>query len=164
MKISMNLPEKSLAEFFKQVESKTDFKFTYTDNLVDLRQPITVVENNKSIYDLLVAVAMQTHLSFVQVNENIHVKAQKGNSENKSVEVVKKADINVNGVVKDGTGQPLPGVTVLVKGTTIGTVTELDGSYTLTAPEGAVLVFSFVGYVVQEINVGNQSIIDVTLR
>ncbi|MDP3470342.1 MAG: TonB-dependent receptor [Algoriphagus sp.] len=122
------------------------------------------MENNKSIYDLLVAVAMQTHLSFVQVNENIHVKAQKGNSENKSVEVVKKADINVNGVVKDGTGQPLPGVTVLVKGTTIGTVTELDGSYTLTAPEGAVLVFSFVGYVVQEINVGNQSIIDVTLR
>lgn len=164
VKISMNLQEKSLAEFFKQVESKTDFKFTYTDNLVDLRQAITVVENNKSIYDLLVAVAMQTHLNFVQVNENIHVKVQKGNSDNKAVKVVQKADINVSGVVKDGTGQPLPGVTVLVKGTTTGTVTELDGSYTLSAPEGAVLVFTFVGYVVQEINVGNQSIIDVTLR
>lgn len=163
VKISMNLQEKSLAEFFKQVESKTDFKFTYTDNLVDLKQAITVVENNKSIYDLLVAVAMQTHLNFVQVNENIHVKVQKGDSLNKGVRVVQKADINVSGVVKDGTGQPLPGVTVLVKGTTTGTVTELDGSYTLSAPEGAVLVFSFVGYVVQEINVGNQSVIDVTL-
>jgi len=164
VKISLDLQEKSLAQFFKQVEFKTDFKFTYTDNLVDLKQPITVVENNISLYDVLVAVSMQTHLRFVQVNENIHVKAQKANSENKAVEVVQKADINVTGVVKDATGQPLPGVTVLVKGTTIGTVTELDGSYTLTAPEEAVLVFSFVGYMVQEINVGNQSIIDVTLK
>lgn len=164
VKISLNLQDKSLAQFFKQVEYKTDFKFTYSDNLVDLSQPITVVENNISLYDVLVAVSMQTHLNFVQVNENIHVKVKKGNSEDKAVEVVQKAEINVSGVVKDDTGQPLPGVTVLVKGTSIGTVTELDGSYTLTAPEEAVLVFSFVGYMVQEINVGNQSIIDVTLR
>jgi TonB-linked SusC/RagA family outer membrane protein len=164
VKISLDLQEKSLAQFFKLVESKTDFKFTYTDNLVDLRQPITVVENNISLYDVLVTVSMQTHLRFVQVNENIHVKVQKANSENKAVEVVQKADINVTGVVKDANGQPLPGVTVLVKGTTIGTVTEIDGSYTLTVPEGAVLVFSFVGYIVKEINVGNQSVIDVTLK
>ncbi|WP_332914732.1 hypothetical protein [Algoriphagus boritolerans] len=59
------------------MESKTDFKFTYTNNLVDLSQAITVVENNKSLYDILVVVAMQTHLNFVQVNENIHVKAKK---------------------------------------------------------------------------------------
>ncbi|SEG50493.1 SusC/RagA family TonB-linked outer membrane protein [Algoriphagus boritolerans] len=164
VKVSLNLKEKSLTQFFKQVESKTDFKFTYTDNLVDLSQAITVVENNKSLYDILVMVSMQTQLNFVQVNENIHVKAKKENSEDKPVEVVQKADINVKGVVKDATGQPLPGVTVLVKGTTTGTVTELDGSYTLTAPEGAVLVFSFVGYEVQEITIGNQSIIDVTLQ
>ncbi|MFC3415421.1 SusC/RagA family TonB-linked outer membrane protein [Algoriphagus hitonicola] len=164
VKISMKLQEKSLAEFFNQVESKTDFKFTYTDNLVDLRQSITVVENNISLYDVLVAVSMQTNLNFVQVNENIHVKVKKENLKDKAVEVDQNADINVRGVVKDGTGQPLPGVTVLVKGTTIGTVTELDGSYTLTAPEGAVLVFSFVGYVVQEVSIGNQSVIDVTLN
>ncbi len=85
VKISMNLQEKSLAQFFKQVESKTDFKFTYTDNLVDLKQPVTVVENNKSLYDVLVAVSMQTQLNFVQVNENIHVKGQKGKLEEKPV-------------------------------------------------------------------------------
>jgi TonB-linked SusC/RagA family outer membrane protein len=164
VKISMNLQEQSLAQFFRQVESKTDFKFTYTDNLVDLNQAITVVKNNKSLYDVLVAVSMQTQLNFVQVNENIHVKTRKGNSEDKAVEVIQKADINVKGVVKDESGNPFPGVTVLVKGTTIGAATGLDGSYTLTAPEGAVLVFSFVGYMVQEIIVGNQSVIDVTLR
>jgi TonB-linked SusC/RagA family outer membrane protein len=163
VKISLNLQEKSLAQFFNQVESKTDFKFTYTDNFVDLKQPITVVENNASLYDVLVAVSMQTHLNFVQVNENIHVKVKKGTLEDKAVEVVKIADINVSGVVKDDSGQPLPGVTVLVKGTTTGTATGQDGSYSLTVPEGSTLVFSFIGFVSQEISVGNRSVIDLIL-
>ena len=163
VRVSLNLTNQSLTQFFKQVESKSDFKFTYTDNLVDLKQPITVVENNKSLYDVLVAISMQTKLNFVQVNENIHVKVQKGNSDDKAVKVVLKADINVSGVVKDESGEPFPGVTVVVKGTTIGAATELDGSYSLIAPEGATLVFSFIGYVTHEIIVGNQSIIDVTL-
>jgi len=164
VEISMNLQGKSLTQFFDQVGSKTIFKFTYTDNLIDFKQPIAIVENSKSIYDNLVGVAMQTNLNFVMVNENIYKKAKNGKSESKSVEIVQKTDINVRGVVKDVSGQPLPGATVLVKGTTIGTVTELDGSYKLTAPEGAVLIFSFVGYTAYEINVGNQSTIDVTLK
>ncbi len=164
VKVSLNLREQSLAQFFKQVESKTDFKFTYTDNLVDLKQPITVVESNKSLYDVLVDVSMQTHLNFVQVNENIHVKGQKEKILEKPVMITLKAEINVSGTVKDERGEPIPGVTVLVKGTTIGAVTGLDGSYALSAPEGSTLVFSFIGYVAQEINVGNQSTIDVTLR
>jgi TonB-linked SusC/RagA family outer membrane protein len=164
VKVSLNLMEQSLDHLFKQVESKSDFKFTYTDNLVDLKQPITVVENNKSLYDVLVAISMQTKLNFVQVNENIHVKARTGNSEDKAVKVILKADINVRGVVKDKSGEPFPGVTVLVKGTTTGAATGLDGSYALTAPEGATLVFSFIGFETQEISIGNQSTIDVTLN
>jgi len=164
VKISMNLQEKSLAQFFKQVESKTDFKFTYTDNLIDLKLPVTVVENNTSLYDVLVAVSKQTQLNFVQVNENIHVKFQSVYSTENSVRTITKADITVTGTVKDEGGQPIPGVTVLVRGTTTGTVTGLDGEYTLTAPEESTLVFSFVGYVSQEISVGNRSTIDVTLK
>jgi len=105
VKVSLNLQEKSLAHFFKQVESKTDFKFTYTDNLVDLKQPVTVVENNTSLYEVLVAVSRQTHLNFVQVNENIHVKGKKGSSEENTVSIVIKADINVIGTVIDEGGR-----------------------------------------------------------
>ena len=164
VKISMNLQEQSLAQFFRQVESKTDFKFTYTDNLVDLNQAITVVENNKSLYDVLVAVSMQTHLNFVQVNENIHVKTRKESYREKEVSIVVDADINVNGTVKDKTGEPIPGVTVLVKGTTIGTVTDIDGKYFLVAPEGAVLIFSFIGFESQSIVLGDKSIINIILN
>jgi len=163
VKISMNLQEKSLAQFFKQVESKTDFKFTYTDNLVDLKQPVTVVENDKSLYDVLVAVSRQTNLRFAQINENIHVKGKEGSSEENTVSIVIKADINVTGRVIDEGGEPIPGVTVSVPGASTGTATDLDGKYSLSVPEGSTLVFSFIGFVAQTIAIGDRSVIDVTL-
>lgn len=72
----------------------------------------------------------------------------------------------VTGIVSSAEdGEPVPGATVLVKGTSVGTATDLDGKYTLTIPEnGTVLVFSFIGTTTQEINIGQQSVIDVVLQ
>ncbi len=69
----------------------------------------------------------------------------------------------VTGNVKDDTGQSLPGVSVVVKGTTTGTVTDIDGKFSLSAPGNATLVFSFVGMLTKEIAVANQRKIEVTL-
>ena len=72
--------------------------------------------------------------------------------------------IEVKGVIKDEKGQPLPGVSVLVKGTSNGTSTGINGEYSISVPNGqSVLQFSFVGYLSQEITVGSKSIIDVEL-
>jgi TonB-linked SusC/RagA family outer membrane protein len=79
------------------------------------------------------------------------------------VKVEKKAEVNVSGTVTDGEGQSMPGVTVTVRGTNIGTVTDLDGKYALTVEEGSTLVFSFIGYATQSVEVGNRSIINVSL-
>ena len=71
----------------------------------------------------------------------------------------------VTGVVKDATGEPMIGVTIRVKGTGNGTVTDIDGKYTLNVSgNNAILVFSFVGYQSQEISVGGRSSIDVVLK
>lgn len=72
-------------------------------------------------------------------------------------------DVPIRGVISDDTGTPIPGASVLVKGTTIGVAADMDGQYELTVPADAVLVFSFIGYQSQEIPVGNQSVINVTL-
>jgi len=69
----------------------------------------------------------------------------------------------VTGSVKDDTGQTLPGVSVVVKGTTTGTVTDMDGKYSLTAPANGTLVFSFVGMQTKEVIIGGQRTIDVAL-
>jgi TonB-linked SusC/RagA family outer membrane protein len=71
----------------------------------------------------------------------------------------------VHGIVKDATGEPLIGVNVLVKGTTNGSITGIDGDYTLTNVKASdVLVISYIGYLTQEVKVGNQTAINVTLK
>ena len=71
----------------------------------------------------------------------------------------------VSGKVTDQSGEPLVGVNVLVKGTTNGTMTDLDGNYSLSnLRQGAVLVFSSIGYAAQEITVGNQRTVNVQLK
>ncbi|WP_161888620.1 SusC/RagA family TonB-linked outer membrane protein [Pontibacter russatus] len=75
-------------------------------------------------------------------------------------------EIQITGTVTDGSGTPLPGVTVVVKGTTIGASTNVDGTYSLTVPDeqsNGTLVFSYIGFATQEIPIGNQSVINVTL-
>lgn len=70
----------------------------------------------------------------------------------------------IRGTVSDEEGAALPGVNVVIKGTTNGTVTNVDGNFALNVSEGAVLVFSFIGYQNQEINVGDRSVLNVTLK
>ncbi|MDH5602356.1 MAG: SusC/RagA family TonB-linked outer membrane protein, partial [Cyclobacteriaceae bacterium] len=73
-------------------------------------------------------------------------------------------NVTVSGKVTDGNGDGLPGVTVLVKGTTSGTSTDFSGGYSITAASSDVLVFSYIGYASREVTVGNQSTINVTLQ
>src|SRR5690606_19821932 len=73
------------------------------------------------------------------------------------------AEVKVSGTVLDSGGSPIPGVTVSVLGTTIGTATDLNGAYALSVPEGATLVFSFIGFETQNVEVGDRSVIDITL-
>lgn len=70
----------------------------------------------------------------------------------------------IKGIVVDATGEPLIGVNVSVKGTTIGIITDIDGKYTLEVPTNATLVFSYIGYRTQEHSVGNQTTINITLQ
>lgn len=69
----------------------------------------------------------------------------------------------VSGTVVDDTGATLPGVNILVKGTTTGATTDINGKYTLDVPQGGTLIYSFIGYVTQEVEVGNRTTIDITL-
>src|SRR5687767_11125975 len=76
----------------------------------------------------------------------------------------KSAEITVSGKVTDDANQPVPGVNILLKGTTTGTTSDANGAYTLTVPdENGVLVFSFIGYATQEVSINNRSVIDVSL-
>lgn len=74
------------------------------------------------------------------------------------------AQNRVSGQVTDNNNEGLPGVNVLVEGTTIGSITDIDGNYQINAPSDATLIFSFVGYESKEVSIGNQSVVDVVLE
>ncbi len=76
---------------------------------------------------------------------------------------LKRLDVTITGTVSDQNGEPIPGATISVPGTTIGTATDINGRYSVTVPEGVNLVFSFIGFESQTITVGNQRVIDITL-
>ena len=72
--------------------------------------------------------------------------------------------ITIAGTITDETGDPMPGVSIAIKGSTIGVVSSIDGNYSINVPnEDAVLIFSFIGYINQELVVGNKTVIHITL-
>jgi TonB-linked SusC/RagA family outer membrane protein len=161
VKVNIAIKEKPVSVAFDLIESTTDFRFTYNDNLIDFNQTITIVENNKSVYKVLEEISIQTQMNFVQVNDNIHVKTAR--KKKIGVVIMNEEFILITGTVKDNLGEPLPGVTVTIEGTSLGTVTDIDGNYSLEVPEYGVLIFSFIGFERQRIVVGNNSNINVTL-
>lgn len=82
--------------------------------------------------------------------------------DNEGVTITQQAK-KVSGVVKDNAGEPIAGANVVVKGTTNGTVTDMDGKYTLDAPTNATLVISFIGYTTKEIKAGSQNVVNAVL-
>ena len=153
---------KTLLQFFKTIESNSDFKFFYTEEALKSSKKIKYLQSGNTVEEHLYHVAKQTHLRFKQVNNSISVIMEE---DTKGKLITKElAEARISGIVRDDLGEPMPGVSVLIKGTTKGSVTDLDGRYSLEASSGQVLVFSFIGYETQEVEVGAASVLDITLR
>ncbi|MFY0627102.1 MAG: TonB-dependent receptor [Reichenbachiella sp.] len=103
-------------------------------------------------------------LSFRQVNTSITVKDISGSDLSGKPELRVMADVSISGTVTDENGDGLPGASVIVQGTSTGTVTDIEGKYTLSVPEDASVLVSFVGYLDQVISVGGRSVLDVQLQ
>lgn len=163
VQINLNLANLSIVQAFSTIESESGFNFVYTNK--ELKNiPVVSIQSNKSVYDVLVELSVQTGLQFKQVNNNIHVR--KGNSSNleKPVSIQEKVQETVSGVVLDDTNSPLPGVSVIEKGTSNGVVTDLDGKFTLTVnSEESVLIFSFIGMQTIELPVGDRRTFNLTM-
>ena len=162
--VSMNLHNANLLEVFSEIEKQTDFSFTFSRE--DLNSTFTVTRKDKKIKvsELLLDISRQTKLIFKQVNKNITV-SKYNNSINTpvEVEVIIQTRTITGKVISSENGEGLPGVNVVEKGTSNGTVTDVQGNYSIDVSESATLVFSSVGYNREEIEIGNQSVIDLVM-
>lgn len=157
--ITLNHTNLTLNQFFRQIEAKTDFQFSYDLKDIDGDFQIKLDQKRASVEDYLKQVARQASLTFRQVNNSIDIKKVE-----KDVVVEQSiVDVSITGTVTDENGEPIPGVTVSVDGSTTGTVSDLEGKYALTVPEGSTLIFSFIGYGTKRVVIGVQNVIDVSL-
>lgn len=162
--IELHSDQKSIVEVLKEIERKTEFHFVYSVEELENLNRITV-DKKGTVYDVLVELTKLTHLNFKQVNENIIVK-KLANPVAPTVQVslTSKAFQLVNGLVRDQSALPLPGVTILIQGSTTGTVSNEAGEFSINAEQGDVLVFSFVGFETQRITINTQTVLEVTMK
>jgi len=159
-KLSINVKNVTLVEALKQIESQSEYYFYYNNDEVKTLKDVTISVNKKNIQEVLEELLNGTNLEYKIIDRYIALKKKNEGG----AEAVVQQQKSISGKVVDSAGSPLPGVTVVVKGTTNGTITDFDGAYTISRiPEKATLVFSFVGMKSVEVEVGSQKSINVTL-
>ncbi len=159
--LSVQWDNASMNEVISTLNEKTGFNFLFNDKKISKIRGISLTAES-SLETILKKLSVKKELQFRRVNNTISVKKYDGSLDRDRVMEVR--DVSVTGKVVDENGEGLPGVSVVVKGTTTGTTTDLGGEYKIKVPDDAVLSFSFVGYMTREIGVGTQSVIDVALE
>ncbi|MDP3433414.1 MAG: SusC/RagA family TonB-linked outer membrane protein, partial [Bacteroidota bacterium] len=162
-RLSLKFEKETLESVFSKIEANSDFSIFYKNELIKDSKDISGEFKNALIFDILDQVLKTENLTYTVRNRLIMIVPKEGSTiELTSQQQQKKS---VTGKVTDSSGGPLPGVSVVVKGTTTGTITDSNGNYSLSSiPANATLQFSFVGMKMQEIAVGNKNTINVAME
>ncbi|MGD9929570.1 MAG: SusC/RagA family TonB-linked outer membrane protein [Mangrovibacterium sp.] len=158
-KISMDFKNKSLEEIFTYLEQNTDYSILYKNELLANSKLKSGNYSEKEVLEILNDVLKDEPLSF-DIKGKIILIVPDTTLPTKSEQLV----IKVSGKVSDESGSPLPGVTVVVKGTAVGTITDTDGSYSIDVPADGTLEFSFIGMTSQTIEVLGQRTIHIVMK
>ncbi len=159
-KMNLSFQNKTLSEVFAVIEQNSDCSFFYKNELLKDTKLKSGHYENAMVSEILDDVLKDENLTYTSKGKLVMIVSR----EEVATEISVQQQKTVSGKVADSSGQPLPGVTVVVKGTTNGTITDANGNYSLSnIPENALLQFSFVGMKGQEIVVNNQGQINVQL-
>lgn len=157
--LNLQLKQASLAKVFEQMEKQTGLRFLYNTRLIESKGKVDVQAQQQDVRMVLEDVLKPLHLDYVIENEQVVVK----NASN-----IPQVDtkVKIQGIVKSDKGEKLPGVTIQIKGTSLGTVTGADGTFELDLPATSVpvLVFSFVGLRTQEVKYTGQQKLEIIMQ
>ena len=162
-KFNFRAENKQIVDILREIEDKSDFRFFYIREQVDVERRVTLRTSDATVEQILDEMFNNQGVGYKVLNDNLILLSPKNNLDQLEIAAVQQQR-TLTGTVSDETGQPLPGVSVVVQGTSSGTITDNNGNYSLSnVPPNASLVFSFVGMRTQVIPVGNSAKIDVTL-
>jgi TonB-linked SusC/RagA family outer membrane protein len=174
-RVTLQVKEQSVKTILTRLSKLTHVRFTYSSALIRAERKVTLNASNQPLGDVLDELLKPLKIDYrVDADEvilnraSVNVTPETNSAQTSPTD--EQADISVSGTVTDERGEGIPGVSIIVKGTTKGVTTDRKGSYQIGIPtkngrdSGPILVFSFVGYESQEITVGSQSQINVSLK
>ena len=157
-KFNIKLTEKTVKDVLVEIEDQSQFHFLYNDEFTDLSRKISIDVNNAKVEDILNELFDESDITYKVLSNNLIVITPSKAS------IVQPARVTGK-VIDSKTGEALIGVNVVIKGTTKGTVTDINGNYSLDIDvDNPVLMFSYIGYKVFEIPVANQDQINIELQ
>lgn len=149
--ISLSVENVDLKTLLVEIEKKSDIRFTYLNQLSDTNKDISLAVTNKTVEEILNLVLSKKGMEFTRTGNTIAI--QMRSPQNRQTAPTKK----VTGIVTDSNGEPIIGANVSVKGTTTGTITDIDGHFSLEAIQGQTILVSFIGYSSKEIDITDKS-------
>lgn len=159
-KLTLDLGETTVEQVLKIIENQSEFYFLFNQKLVDIDRGVNLQVAEQNISEILTQVFEGTDVDYVVMDRQIVLSPGEYLTDVKA----KLQVIQISGTVTDNEGNPLPGVNIVLKGTITGTITDTNGNFSIEVDDPAsVLVFSYVGYQVQEVLVGNQTTMNITL-
>ena len=166
VRISVDFQDNSIEEALSKIERETNFRFAYGNDVKGIKSNLKRQYTNATVAEILKHISNHTGIEFQQINKTISAKYNPPVVQNSppvtQIESIEK--VTVKGTVTDENGATIPGVNIIEKGTANGTVTDIDGAYQIVVDDRSTLIFSFIGYISQEIVVSNQNRVDVVLK
>lgn len=158
--LTLNMKGAKVIDVLNQIENESEFFFLFNQKLLDVEREVDVVVKNENIGNILCGIFEETNVSYlIKDRQIILTTATIGTQTDQGQQRP------IRGKVTDSTGASVPGVSIVIKGTTTGVITDVNGNYSLdNVPSGATLLFSFMGMQTQEIVVNNQRIINIELK
>ena len=155
--IKVTFQNGTISDVIDAIETQSEYKVFYKTSQVNIHTEIKVSEEETTIASLLDETFKGSDLTYSQMGKIIVLQPKTG--------ATQPVPVTITGKVINENGEPIPGVSILIKGTTTGTITDIDGRYKLSV-DGAskILIFSYIGMIPQELSVGSQTVIDVVLK
>lgn len=158
-RLNLDMKDVPIRTVLSAIEGQSEFFFLYSSKMIDINQKVDINVADKKITEVLDELLANTEIKYAVRDRQILLVNEEAET---SLALQQK---RVTGTVVDKDQQPVPGANVVVKGTQIGAITEADGKFTLDVPaSGGTLVISFIGYTSQEVEIGNNTVVNVTLQ